>query len=161
MHLESNHFVSCLLCFCLRGWREVNKALVVVWMWLPVAAEATWYSWCQIIPSGGTLYQPVAMVTSQGQVLTQALPPGTIQIQNSQVKESDCRMIWRTHLLSVSALTTSSRICYYKKHLLTSHRNPRGLCLNTGLLLIDKMEILMNFRAFIWSCQAWLPIRVM
>uniref|UniRef100_A0A3B5MWJ6 Pbx/knotted 1 homeobox 2 n=1 Tax=Xiphophorus couchianus TaxID=32473 RepID=A0A3B5MWJ6_9TELE len=33
----------------------------------------------------GTLYQPVAMVTSQGQVLTQALPPGTIQIQNSQV----------------------------------------------------------------------------
>uniref|UniRef100_A0AAQ4RBK4 Pbx/knotted 1 homeobox 2 n=1 Tax=Gasterosteus aculeatus aculeatus TaxID=481459 RepID=A0AAQ4RBK4_GASAC len=37
------------------------------------------------VVSGGTLYQPVAMVTSQGQVLTQALPPGTIQIQNSQV----------------------------------------------------------------------------
>nr|XP_061801377.1 uncharacterized protein panx3 isoform X1 [Nerophis lumbriciformis] len=35
--------------------------------------------------SGGSLYQPVAMVTSQGQVLTQALPPGTIQIQNSQL----------------------------------------------------------------------------
>uniref|UniRef100_A0AAY4AZ24 Homeobox domain-containing protein n=1 Tax=Denticeps clupeoides TaxID=299321 RepID=A0AAY4AZ24_9TELE len=41
--------------------------------------------WPQIIPSGGTLYQPVAMVTSQGQVLTQALPQGTIQIQNTQV----------------------------------------------------------------------------
>nr|XP_046267429.1 homeobox protein PKNOX2 [Scatophagus argus] len=37
------------------------------------------------VVSGGTLYQPVAMVTSQGQVLTQTLPPGTIQIQNSQV----------------------------------------------------------------------------
>ncbi|XP_061659440.1 homeobox protein PKNOX2 [Syngnathoides biaculeatus] len=37
------------------------------------------------VVSGGTLYQPVAMVTSQGQVLTQALPPGTIQIQNSQL----------------------------------------------------------------------------
>ncbi|MEQ2299217.1 Homeobox protein pknox2 [Ameca splendens] len=37
------------------------------------------------VVSGGTLYQPVAMVTSQGQVLAQALPPGTIQIQNSQV----------------------------------------------------------------------------
>ncbi|XP_074466623.1 homeobox protein PKNOX2 [Sebastes fasciatus] len=37
------------------------------------------------VVSGGTLYQPVAMVTSQGQVLTQGLPPGTIQIQNSQV----------------------------------------------------------------------------
>ncbi|KAL6099195.1 pknox2 [Pungitius sinensis] len=37
------------------------------------------------VVSGGTLYQPVAMVTSQGQVLTQALPTGTIQIQNSQV----------------------------------------------------------------------------
>uniref|UniRef100_A0A673A9N2 Pbx/knotted 1 homeobox 2 n=1 Tax=Sphaeramia orbicularis TaxID=375764 RepID=A0A673A9N2_9TELE len=36
------------------------------------------------VVSGGTLYQPVAMVTSQGQVLTQALPSGTIQIQNSQ-----------------------------------------------------------------------------
>ncbi|XP_071193429.1 homeobox protein PKNOX2-like [Salvelinus alpinus] len=35
--------------------------------------------------SGGTLYQPVAMVTSQGQVLTQGLSQGTIQIQNSQV----------------------------------------------------------------------------
>uniref|UniRef100_A0AAY4AZ17 Homeobox domain-containing protein n=1 Tax=Denticeps clupeoides TaxID=299321 RepID=A0AAY4AZ17_9TELE len=37
------------------------------------------------VVSGGTLYQPVAMVTSQGQVLTQALPQGTIQIQNTQV----------------------------------------------------------------------------
>ncbi|XP_035289940.1 homeobox protein PKNOX2 isoform X2 [Anguilla anguilla] len=37
------------------------------------------------VVSGGTLYQPVTMVTSQGQVLTQALPQGTIQIQNAQV----------------------------------------------------------------------------
>ncbi|KAJ8403804.1 hypothetical protein AAFF_G00346720 [Aldrovandia affinis] len=37
------------------------------------------------VVSGGTLYQPVAMVTSQGQVLTQALPQGTIQIHNAQV----------------------------------------------------------------------------
>ncbi|CAB1316618.1 unnamed protein product [Coregonus sp. 'balchen'] len=37
------------------------------------------------VVSGGTLYQPVAMVTSQGQVLTQGLSQGTIQIQNSQV----------------------------------------------------------------------------
>ncbi|XP_026101850.1 homeobox protein PKNOX2-like isoform X1 [Carassius auratus] len=37
------------------------------------------------VVSGGTLYQPVTMVTSQGQVLTQGLPQGTIQIQNNQV----------------------------------------------------------------------------
>ncbi|KAG9348613.1 hypothetical protein JZ751_002351 [Albula glossodonta] len=37
------------------------------------------------VVSGGTLYQPVAMVTSQGQVLTPTLPQGTIQIQNAQV----------------------------------------------------------------------------
>ncbi|XP_061752409.1 homeobox protein PKNOX2 [Nerophis ophidion] len=37
------------------------------------------------VVSGGALYQPVAMVASQGQVLAQALPPGTIQIQNAQV----------------------------------------------------------------------------
>uniref|UniRef100_A0A8C5PDP1 PBX/knotted 1 homeobox 2 n=1 Tax=Leptobrachium leishanense TaxID=445787 RepID=A0A8C5PDP1_9ANUR len=35
--------------------------------------------------SGGTLYQPVAMVTSQGQVVTQNISQGAIQIQNAQV----------------------------------------------------------------------------
>ncbi|XP_062869862.1 homeobox protein PKNOX2 [Trichomycterus rosablanca] len=37
------------------------------------------------VVSGGTMYQPVTMVTSQGQLLTQTLPQGTIQIQNTQV----------------------------------------------------------------------------
>ncbi|XP_069597642.1 homeobox protein PKNOX2 isoform X5 [Ranitomeya imitator] len=36
------------------------------------------------VVSGGALYQPVAMVTSQGQVVTQAIPQGAIQIQNAQ-----------------------------------------------------------------------------
>lgn len=31
------------------------------------------------------MYQPVTVVTPQGQVVTQALSPGTIRIQNSQV----------------------------------------------------------------------------
>uniref|UniRef100_A0ACB8FIM4 Homeobox protein pknox1 n=1 Tax=Sphaerodactylus townsendi TaxID=933632 RepID=A0ACB8FIM4_9SAUR len=35
--------------------------------------------------AGGTVYQPVTVVTPQGQVVTQALSPGTIRIQNSQV----------------------------------------------------------------------------
>ncbi|XP_048368613.1 homeobox protein PKNOX2 [Sphaerodactylus townsendi] len=38
----------------------------------------------QVVP-GGALYQPVTMVTSQGQVVTQAIPQGAIQIQNTQV----------------------------------------------------------------------------
>ncbi|XP_048471412.1 homeobox protein PKNOX2 isoform X1 [Rhincodon typus] len=37
------------------------------------------------VVTGGTIYQPVTMVTSQGQVVTQAIPQGTIQIQNTQV----------------------------------------------------------------------------
>nr|XP_033773996.1 homeobox protein PKNOX2 isoform X6 [Geotrypetes seraphini] len=37
----------------------------------------------QVVP-GGALYQPVTMVTSQGQV-TQAIPQGAIQVQNMQV----------------------------------------------------------------------------
>ncbi|XP_068094994.1 homeobox protein PKNOX2 isoform X2 [Hyperolius riggenbachi] len=37
------------------------------------------------VVSGGALYQPVAMVTSQGQVVTQAIPQGALQIQNAQV----------------------------------------------------------------------------
>ncbi|XP_069491761.1 homeobox protein PKNOX1 isoform X2 [Ambystoma mexicanum] len=36
--------------------------------------------------SGGTVYQPVTVVTPQGQVVTQALSPGTIRIQNSQLQ---------------------------------------------------------------------------
>lgn len=38
-----------------------------------------------VVSSGGALYQPVTMVTSQGQVVTQAIPQGAIQIQNTQV----------------------------------------------------------------------------
>ncbi|XP_036207354.1 homeobox protein PKNOX1 isoform X7 [Myotis myotis] len=36
--------------------------------------------------AGGTVYQPVTVVTPQGQVVTQALSPGTIRIQNSQLQ---------------------------------------------------------------------------
>ncbi|KAA8588457.1 hypothetical protein FQN60_001651 [Etheostoma spectabile] len=34
--------------------------------------------------AGGTVYQPVTVVTPQGQVVTQALSPGTIRVQNNQ-----------------------------------------------------------------------------
>ncbi|NWI49162.1 PKNX2 protein, partial [Calyptomena viridis] len=34
---------------------------------------------------GGALYQPVTMVTSQGQVLAQTIAPGALQIPNAQV----------------------------------------------------------------------------
>ncbi|XP_078540049.1 homeobox protein PKNOX2 [Lissotriton helveticus] len=37
------------------------------------------------VVSGGALYQPVTMVTSLGQVVTQTMPQGSIQIQNTQV----------------------------------------------------------------------------
>lgn len=39
---------------------------------------------CVCVP-GGTVYQPVTVVTPQGQVVTQALSPGTIRVQNNQV----------------------------------------------------------------------------
>ncbi|XP_036419299.1 homeobox protein PKNOX1 [Colossoma macropomum] len=38
------------------------------------------------VVSGGTVYQPVTVVTPEGQVVTQALSPGTIHIQNSQLQ---------------------------------------------------------------------------
>ena len=47
-----------------------------------------------VISSGGALYQPVTMVTSQGQVVTQAIPQGAIQIQNTQVSVCvQCRCV--------------------------------------------------------------------
>uniref|UniRef100_A0A8C5LVX2 PBX/knotted 1 homeobox 1 n=1 Tax=Leptobrachium leishanense TaxID=445787 RepID=A0A8C5LVX2_9ANUR len=36
--------------------------------------------------AGGAVYQPVTVVTPQGQVVAQALSPGTIRIQNSQLQ---------------------------------------------------------------------------
>ncbi|XP_075703368.1 homeobox protein PKNOX1 isoform X1 [Rhinoderma darwinii] len=39
-----------------------------------------------VSPAGGTVYQPVTVVTPQGQLVAQALSPGTIRIQNSQLQ---------------------------------------------------------------------------
>ncbi|XP_054603227.1 homeobox protein PKNOX1.1 isoform X5 [Nothobranchius furzeri] len=39
-----------------------------------------------VLLSGGTVYQPVTVVTPQGQVMTQALSPGTIRVQNNQLQ---------------------------------------------------------------------------
>lgn len=49
-----------------------------------------------VVSSGGALYQPVTMVTSQGQVVTQAIPQGAIQIQNTQVsvRAGVCTSAW-------------------------------------------------------------------
>ncbi|KAL2087375.1 hypothetical protein ACEWY4_016203 [Coilia grayii] len=47
-----------------------------------VAGMSSWHT----SPSGGTVYQPVTVVTPQGQVVTQALSPGTIRIQNTQLQ---------------------------------------------------------------------------
>uniref|UniRef100_A0A1A8VKZ2 PBX/knotted 1 homeobox 1 n=1 Tax=Nothobranchius furzeri TaxID=105023 RepID=A0A1A8VKZ2_NOTFU len=38
------------------------------------------------VVTGGTVYQPVTVVTPQGQVMTQALSPGTIRVQNNQLQ---------------------------------------------------------------------------
>ncbi|XP_062383956.1 homeobox protein PKNOX1 isoform X1 [Sardina pilchardus] len=47
-----------------------------------VAGMSQWHT----SPSGGTVYQPVTVVTPQGQVVTQAISPGTIRIQNTQLQ---------------------------------------------------------------------------
>ncbi|XP_013888027.1 homeobox protein PKNOX1 isoform X2 [Austrofundulus limnaeus] len=38
------------------------------------------------VVTGGTVYQPVTVVTPQGQMVTQALSPGTIRVQNNQLQ---------------------------------------------------------------------------
>ncbi|XP_067371823.1 homeobox protein PKNOX1.1 isoform X2 [Channa argus] len=38
------------------------------------------------VVAGGTVYQPVTVVTPQGQVVTQALSPGTIRVQSNQLQ---------------------------------------------------------------------------
>nr|XP_020462215.1 homeobox protein PKNOX1 isoform X3 [Monopterus albus] len=50
----------------------------------PTQVVAGMSPWHTTPPSGGTVYQPVTVVTPQGQVVTQALSPGTIRVQNNQ-----------------------------------------------------------------------------
>ncbi|KAG7259930.1 hypothetical protein CRUP_014139, partial [Coryphaenoides rupestris] len=38
------------------------------------------------VVAGGTVYQPVTVVTPQGQLVTQAISPGTIRVQNNQLQ---------------------------------------------------------------------------
>ncbi|KGL89793.1 Homeobox protein PKNOX2 [Charadrius vociferus] len=55
---------------------------------VPTAKKKTWPGPAGGAPPavpGGALYQPVTMVTSQGQVLAQAIAPGALQIPNAQV----------------------------------------------------------------------------
>ncbi|XP_061082977.1 homeobox protein PKNOX1-like isoform X2 [Conger conger] len=47
-----------------------------------VAGMSPWHT----THTGGTVYQPVTVVTPQGQVVTQAISPGTIRIQNTQLQ---------------------------------------------------------------------------
>ncbi|KAG7467286.1 hypothetical protein MATL_G00151750 [Megalops atlanticus] len=47
-----------------------------------VAGMSPWHT----THTGGTVYQPVTVVTPQGQVVTQTLSPGTIRIQNTQLQ---------------------------------------------------------------------------
>uniref|UniRef100_UPI003AAD7A9F homeobox protein PKNOX1-like n=1 Tax=Centroberyx gerrardi TaxID=166262 RepID=UPI003AAD7A9F len=52
----------------------------------PTQVVAGMSPWHTTSPSGGTVYQPVTVVTPQGQVVTQALSPGTIRVQNNQLQ---------------------------------------------------------------------------
>ncbi|XP_028248745.1 homeobox protein PKNOX1.1 isoform X3 [Parambassis ranga] len=52
----------------------------------PTQVVAGMSLWHTTTPSGGTVYQPVTVVTPQGQVVTQALSPGTIRVQNNQLQ---------------------------------------------------------------------------
>ncbi|XP_034550013.1 homeobox protein PKNOX1.1 isoform X2 [Notolabrus celidotus] len=52
----------------------------------PTQVVAGMSPWHTSPASGGTVYQPVTVVTPQGQVVTQALSPGTIRVQNNQLQ---------------------------------------------------------------------------
>lgn len=51
------------------------------------------------------MYQPVTVVTPQGQVVTQALSPGTIRVQNNQVCVCVCESVRQTERDSHPHLT--------------------------------------------------------
>lgn len=64
-----------------------------------------------VVSSGGALYQPVTMVTSQGQVVTQAIPQGAIQIQNTQVSVCVCAVQVCAHVHGVGRAPCPVTVC--------------------------------------------------
>ncbi|XP_059417549.1 homeobox protein PKNOX1-like isoform X3 [Carassius carassius] len=64
------------------------------------------------VVTGNTVYQPVTVVTPQGQVVTQAISPGTIHIQNSQVWMT-LQQSTHTHLLRSRADSLISDSFYF------------------------------------------------
>ncbi|KAM9802218.1 homeobox protein PKNOX1.1 isoform 4-T6 [Syngnathus typhle] len=52
----------------------------------PTQVVAGMSSWHTTTQTGGTVYQPVTVVTHQGQVVTQAISPGTLRVQNNQLQ---------------------------------------------------------------------------
>ncbi|XP_061698616.1 homeobox protein PKNOX1-like isoform X1 [Syngnathoides biaculeatus] len=52
----------------------------------PTQMVAGMSSWHTTTPTGGTMYQPVTVVTHHGQVVTQAISPGTLRVQNNQLQ---------------------------------------------------------------------------
>lgn len=70
---------------------------------------------------GGTVYQPVTVVTPQGQVVTQALSPGTIRVQNNQVVHlCDCSE-HVDKLCDCEALFLLQHLLFGKKHFVISN----------------------------------------
>nr|XP_020671020.1 homeobox protein PKNOX1-like [Pogona vitticeps] len=73
--------------------------------------------------AGGAVYQPVTVVTPQGQVVTQALSPGTIRIQNSQVCSvlhiviCECKEVWNGASPPTFSQDSSLLQCYSLKTL--------------------------------------------
>ncbi|KAJ8367200.1 hypothetical protein AAFF_G00324430 [Aldrovandia affinis] len=62
--------------------QQGNVTLTTVNPTQVVAGMSPWHT----THTGGTVYQPVTVVTPQGQLVTQAISPGTIRIQNTQLQ---------------------------------------------------------------------------
>ncbi len=82
------------------------------WLFYVLTFQSCWhqrlFGWNDCFCAGNTVYQPVTVVTPQGQVVTQAISPGTIHIQNSQVCRAHTNTFTHNHKRSHWSVSPST-----------------------------------------------------
>lgn len=145
MHLEFNNFVSCLPCFCLWGWQEVNKALVIV---RDVAASSCWSHLILMAANYPLRWDPVP-AGCHGDIARASVNAGAAAGNHPDPELTGKAvwpmMLWHICSLPVPSPPTLNLLLLLKGPLYISQKSPwapfHRLCLNTAPPLTDKMEI--------------------
>uniref|UniRef100_A0A9J7X1R4 Pbx/knotted 1 homeobox 1.1 n=2 Tax=Cyprinus carpio TaxID=7962 RepID=A0A9J7X1R4_CYPCA len=97
------------------------------------------------VVTGNAVYQPVTVVTPQGHVVTQAISPGTIHIQNSQINDSSPKSK-RGVLPKQATNVMRSWLFQHIAHPYPTEEEKKQLAIQTNLTLLQVNNWFINAR---------------